>query len=91
MVERLGNVVFWLGMTITVIMFAMIGFAVFNGATLGRDGVALALRAGARIADIEFVQFHPTVMWLGPLAQGQQPLVSAKDQVAAAFRDADLY
>lgn len=40
------------------------------------DGVALALRAGADVADIEFVQFHPTVMWLGPLAQGQQPLVS---------------
>ncbi|MBI1351978.1 MAG: L-aspartate oxidase [Actinomycetales bacterium] len=40
------------------------------------DGVALALRAGARIADMEFVQFHPTVMWLGPHAQGQQPLVS---------------
>jgi len=40
------------------------------------DGVALALRAGADIADLEFVQFHPTVMWLGPLAQGQQPLVS---------------
>src|SRR5262245_61888783 len=29
------------------------------------DGVALALRAGAEIADVEFVQFHPTVMWLG--------------------------
>jgi L-aspartate oxidase len=40
------------------------------------DGVALALRAGADIADLEFVQFHPTVMWLGPLAKGQQPLVS---------------
>jgi L-aspartate oxidase len=40
------------------------------------DGVALAVRAGAAIADIEFVQFHPTVLWLGPHAQGQQPLVS---------------
>ncbi|MER7177804.1 L-aspartate oxidase [Streptomyces mesophilus] len=40
------------------------------------DGVALALRAGAEISDIEFVQFHPTVLFLGSDAEGQQPLVS---------------
>ena len=36
----------------------------------------MALRAGLPVTDVEFVQFHPTVMWRGPEAVGQQALVS---------------
>ncbi|AXB48581.1 L-aspartate oxidase [Amycolatopsis albispora] len=39
------------------------------------DGLALALRAGALAADMEFVQFHPTVLYT-PGARGRCPLVT---------------
>lgn len=49
------------------------------------DGVALALRGGAEAADLEFVQFHPTVLWLGAGARGRQPLISEAVRGEGAF------
>ena len=49
------------------------------------DGMAIALRAGATLRDLEFVQFHPTVMYLGPESQGQQPLISEAVRGEGAF------
>jgi len=49
------------------------------------DGVAAALRAGADVRDLEFVQFHPTVLWLGPGSTGQQPLISEAVRGEGAF------
>lgn len=49
------------------------------------DGVALALRAGAEIRNMEFVQFHPTVFYPGPNSRGRRLLVSEAVRGEGAF------
>src|SRR3954467_4848170 len=56
-----------------------------NPAVATGDGMAVALRAGAVLRDLEFVQFHPTVMYLGPDSTGQQPLISEAVRGEGAF------
>ena len=56
-----------------------------NPAVATGDGVAIAARAGAVLRDLEFVQFHPTVMYLGPESRGQQPLISEAVRGEGAF------
>jgi L-aspartate oxidase len=46
-----------------------------NPAGLTGDGLALAARAGAELRDVEFVQFHPTVLWQEG-SRGQCPLIT---------------
>ncbi|HET7328919.1 MAG TPA: L-aspartate oxidase [Nocardioidaceae bacterium] len=59
-----------------------------NPAAVTGAGIALALAAGASLVDVEFVQFHPTVLWTGA-RQGQLPLVSeALRGEGAVLRDA---
>ena len=41
-----------------------------NASTVAGDGLALALKAGARIRDMEFIQFHPTLLYCNGKTHG---------------------
>lgn len=52
------------------------------------DGLAMALRAGVAVADVEFIQFHPTALRV-PRRDGPRPLLSeALRGEGALLRDA---
>ncbi len=80
--------------TARAVVIATGGFGQAFAATTSPDGVtgdglALAARAGAQLSDVEFVQFHPTVLWQ-PGARGQQPLITeALRGAGAVLVDAD--
>jgi L-aspartate oxidase len=60
-----------------------------NPAGATGDAVAMAARTGAVLRDLEFVQFHPTVLWLAG-ATGQCPLITeALRGAGAVLRDLD--
>jgi L-aspartate oxidase len=65
--------------------FGQVFAATTNPPVSTGDGLALALRAGAEAADLEFIQFHPTVLWLGPDSHGRQPLISEAVRGEGAF------
>jgi L-aspartate oxidase len=65
--------------------FGQVYSATTNPRVSTGDGLALALRAGAEAADLEFIQFHPTVLWLGADAHGRQPLISEAVRGEGAF------
>ncbi|MCU1501755.1 MAG: nadB [Ilumatobacteraceae bacterium] len=80
-IDAEGNVVSVGHVTARAVVLATGGYGqVFastsNPPAVTGDGLALALRAGLPARDVEFVQFHPTVLWVGPDATGQQALIS---------------
>ncbi|CAH0133363.1 L-aspartate oxidase [Peribacillus sp. Bi96] len=41
-----------------------------NSQTVSGDGIALAFKVGAKVRDMEFIQFHPTLLFINGKAEG---------------------
>lgn len=56
-----------------------------NPAEATGDGLAMAARAGALLADLEFMQFHPTALAVGNPDAGKRPLLTEALRGAGAI------
>ncbi len=61
----IGKVIYWARQTIVATGgIGQLYRETTNSPVATGDGIAMALRAGAKIKDMEFVQFHPTVLYV---------------------------
>lgn len=69
---REGNNYTYFGSNIVVAVGGVGGLFSFtsNDASVAGDGIALAYRAGADIVDMEFIQFHPTLLYVDGKTRG---------------------
>ncbi|MGP3559659.1 L-aspartate oxidase [Geobacillus sp. BK01] len=67
-----GRVSVWRASAVVLATGGCAGLYTFtsNALTATGDGIAMAYRAGAAVADMEFIQFHPTMLAAGGRAVG---------------------